>query len=308
MKIKKIKKFNLKENLVTSEKYFLNRRSFLTGISGALTLPIVRRTHSNDNIIQNYNIAERPLTKFKTLTRYNNFFEFGTTKEIWKAAQKLKVDDWKIKIKGGRLDEKFLDFEILKKKFDNEERIYRFRCVEAWSMVVPWSGFELSKLIDFLEPDTEFKYIAFKTFYDPNIGTNQKQSWYPWPYNEVITIEEAKNELAFIATGVYGKPLPKQNGAPLRLILPWKYGFKSIKSIVEIEFLKERKKSFWNTIAPNEYGFWANVNPKVAHRRWSQEFERDIETNKKFPTKIFNGYEKWVSYLYKNINDKNLYF
>ena len=139
MKIKKIKKFNLKENLVTSEKYFLNRRSFLTGISGALTLPIVRRTHSNDNLIQNYNIAERPLTKFKTLTRYNNFFEFGTTKEIWKAAQKLKVDDWKIKIKGGRLDEKFLDFEILKKKFDMEERIYRFRCVEAWSMVVPWS-------------------------------------------------------------------------------------------------------------------------------------------------------------------------
>ena len=150
----------------------------------------------------------------------------------------------KLKIKGGKLDEKFIDFETLNKKFDIEERIYKFRCVEAWSMVVPWNGFELSKLISFLEPDADFKYVAFKSFFDPIQQKIKKQSWYPWPYIEIITLEEAKNELAFIATGVYGKSLPKQNGAPLRLVLPWKYGFKSIKSIVEIEFLKESKKSF----------------------------------------------------------------
>ena len=308
MKILNNKKFNLTENLVTSEKYYLNRRSFLFGMIGSLALPIDNLSYSNDDVVKKYNITKKPMTKYNTLTRYNNFFEFGTTKQIWKAAQKLDLNDWKVKIKGGKLDEKFIDFETLNKKFDIEERIYKFRCVEAWSMVVPWNGFELSKLISFLEPDADFKYVAFKSFFDPNTAKNQKQSWYPWPYTEIITMEEAKNELAFIATGVYGKSLPKQNGAPLRLVLPWKYGFKSIKSIVEIEFLKESKKSFWNTIAPKEYGFWANVNPKVPHKRWSQEFERDIESNKKFPTQIFNGYERWVSYLYKDINVDKLYF
>jgi sulfoxide reductase catalytic subunit YedY len=175
-------------------------------------------------------------------------------------------------------------------------------------MVIPWYGFQLSELLKFLEPETDKKYVSFKTFFNPDIAFNQKQKWYPWPYQETITLEEARNPLAFIATGIYGKNLPNQNGAPLRLVLPWKYGFKSIKSITQIEFTKERKKSFWENIAPKEYGFWANVNPSVPHRRWSQEYEKDIGTGSRFPTEIYNGYQKWVDYLYKDKKKDLLFF
>ena len=193
-------------------------------------------------------------------------------------------------------------------KIDLEERIYKFRCVEAWSMIVPWYGFQLSKLISILEPKSDTKFVEFETFYRPQEANNQKQSWYPWPYKEVITIKEAMNPLSFLATGIYGKPLPKQNGAPIRLVLPWKYGFKSIKSISKIKFSNKISKSFWQTIAPREYGFWANVNPKVPHRRWSQQFEKDIETGNKYPTELFNGYNDWVYNLYPNINDKSIFY
>ena len=254
-------------------------------------------------------VVDRPETKLEVLSRYNNFFEFGTSKEIWKSAQKLNVSNWSIEIKGGKYNKKKIDYDFLIRHFALEERIYKFRCVEAWSMVVPWYGFELSKLIDFLEPESSVKYVSFLTFYDTSAAKNQKQSWYPWPYREIVTIEEARNVLSFVATGVYGKDLPKQNGAPLRLVFPWKYGFKSIKSIVKIEFLKERKKSFWENIAPEEYGFWANVNPNIPHRRWSQKTEKDLGSGNRFPTQIFNGYEKWVSYLYKDfdIKEKKLF-
>jgi sulfoxide reductase catalytic subunit YedY len=175
-------------------------------------------------------------------------------------------------------------------------------------MVVPWSGFSLKDIIKIAQPKPEAKYLVMKTFFDPDKARSQRQDWYPWPYTEVLTIEEAKNELSFIATGVYGKPLPNQNGSPLRLIVPWKYGFKSIKSIVSFEFVAERPKSFWEAIQPKEYGFWANVNPKVDHPRWSQARDKDIGTNKMYDTKIYNGYEQWVNYLYKGMeNSSNLY-
>ena len=254
-----------------------------------------------DDII--YPEAFKAYKDFKSKTK---LIESG--KEIWKASQKLNTENWKISIKGGKYSGKEISLDSIIKNFRLEERIYKFRCVEAWSMIVPWYGFQLSELLKFLEPETDTKYISFKTFFDPKVAFNQKQTWYPWPYQEIITLEEANNPLAFIATGLYGKKLPNQNGAPIRLVLPWKYGFKSIKSIVKIEFLKEREKSFWETIAPKEYGFWANVNPKVPHRRWSQEFEKDIGTGKRYPTKIFNGYEKWVSYLYKDIDSNSLFF
>ncbi len=306
MLIKKKKIYDIKESLVTDEKFYLNRRSLIKGLGSLLIYPSFTPSLLSENI--GFDITSREPTKWEVLTRYNNFFEFGTSKEIWKASQKLNTENWQISIKGGIYSDKEISLDSIIKNFQLEERIYKFRCVEAWSMIVPWYGFQLSELLKFLEPETDMKYISFKTFFDPEVAFNQKQTWYPWPYQEIITLEEANNPLAFIATGLYGKKLPNQNGAPIRLVLPWKYGFKSIKSIVKIEFLKEREKSFWETIAPKEYGFWANVNPKVPHRRWSQEFEKDIGTGKKYPTKIFNGYEKWVSYLYKGVDSNSLFF
>jgi sulfoxide reductase catalytic subunit YedY len=169
-------------------------------------------------------------------------------------------------------------------------------------MVVPWSGFPLKSIIKMAQPKSTAKFLVMKTFFDPDTARSQRQDWYPWPYTEVITIEEAMNDLAFIATGVYGKSLPNQNGSPLRLVIPWKYGFKSIKSIVSFEFVSERPKTFWEEIQPKEYGFWANVNPKVKHPRWSQEQDKDIGSNRMYPTAIYNGYGKWVSSLYKDMN------
>ena len=306
MIIKKQKNYNLNENSVTNEKTYLNRRNLIKGLSSALIYPSVTfPIYSNNKI---YNINKREPSKYEVITKYNNFFEFGTSKEIWKASQKLVTDDWTINIKGGKFDGKKILLENLIKNFNIEDRIYEFRCVEAWSMIVPWYGFQLSELIKFLQPETDMKYICFKTFFDPEVAFNQKQSWYPWPYQEIITLEEANNQLAFMATGLYGKKLPNQNGAPIRLVLPWKYGFKSIKSITQIEFLKEKKKSFWQSIAPKEYGFWANVNPNIPHKRWSQEYERDIGTGKKYRTLIFNGYEEWVSDLYKDMEVNTLFF
>ena len=303
------KKFlNLKESKVTNENLFLNRRRFILGLAGSILASNTNNSWANTNYNKFSNVIERKLTSYETLSKYNNFFEFGTTKQIWKQAQKLSTQNWTIEITGSNLSDKSIFLEDLLNKVDLEERIYKFRCVEAWSMVVPWLGFELSKLIKILDPKTDTKYVEFETFYRPKEASNQKQSWYPWPYKEIITIEEAMHPLSFIATGIYGKPLPKQNGAPIRLVLPWKYGFKSIKSITKIKFSNYKSNSFWETIAPKEYGFWANVNPKVPHRRWSQEYERDIETGNKYPTKLFNGYEQWISSIYPNLEDKLFFY
>ena len=186
-----------------------------------------------------------------------------------------------------------------------ERRNYRHRCVEAWSMVIPWDGFPLAKLVDLAQPKREAKYVKFTSFFDPDHCPGQRSNDLPWPYTEGLTLPEAMNELAFVATGLYGKPLRNQNGAPIRLVVPWKYGFKSAKSLVKVEFVSDRPKTTWNRLAPNEYGFYANVNPNVDHPRWSQASERVIGggfLSGKKPTLLFNGYEKQVAHLYAGMD------
>jgi sulfoxide reductase catalytic subunit YedY len=188
-----------------------------------------------------------------------------------------------------------------------EERVYRHRCVEAWSMTVPWTGFPLRALLDAAQPLGAARYVKMTTFMDPDTASGQRQPWYPWPYVEGLTIAEAAHDLSFIATGLYGKPLPRQNGAPLRLATPWKYGFKSVKSIVHFELTAERPTSFWEAIQASEYGFWANVNPEVPHPRWSQASERVLGTDEQVPTLLLNGYAAEVASLYTDLQSENLY-
>ncbi len=306
MNLIKKKSFFIKENKITKKENYLNRRNLMMGIGSSLVFSKLGNLKAE--FVNEKFIVKRPITKYETIKKYNNFFEFGASKKIWKAAQKLNTEDWKIKVEGGKFNNQSILYEDILKKLYEEERTYRFRCVEAWSMVIPWKGYELSQLIKYLEPDNDTKFVEFETFYEPEQAKNQKQNWYPWPYRETITISEALNQLAFLATGIYGEDLPKQNGAPLRIVLPWKYGFKSIKSIKKIKFLKKRNLSFWEKIEPEEYGFWANVNPEYPHRRWSQKKEKDIGTGETYPTKIYNGYEKWVKYLYKDIKSNELFF
>lgn len=250
---------------------------------------------------------DRELTDERIVTTYNNFYEFGSHKQIWQAAQNLKIRPWTVTIDGMVEKKLTLDIDALLKRMNLEERLYRHRCVEAWSIAVPWSGFPLKALVDLARPLSGTKYLAMRTFLDKDVATGQRQFWYPWPYLEGLTIEEATNELAFIATGAYGKPIAKQNGAPLRLAVPWKYGFKSIKSIVRFTFTDKRPKSFWEKIQGAEYGFWANVNPKVDHPRWSQATEKQLGTGKRVPTLLYNGYAEYVAELYKNIKNEQLF-
>jgi len=251
------------------------------------------------------------LTKEELATSYNNFYEFSLDKnEVKSKTEKWNLDpNWKIEVTGLVENKKSYTIdELINLAGGTEERVYRFRCVEAWSMVVPWTGFSLAKLIEKLKPKSTAKYVKFETFSDKKIGPNMSGiSQYPWPYTEGLTIAEAKHPLTLIATGMYGKALPKQNGAPARLIVPWKYGFKSIKSIVKIEFTDTQPKTLWNDIAPEEYGFYANVNPTVDHPRWSQASERILDSSlfpKRQPTLMFNGYEKEVADLYKGLDLK----
>jgi sulfoxide reductase catalytic subunit YedY len=188
-----------------------------------------------------------------------------------------------------------------------EERLYRHRCVEAWSMAIPWSGFPFARLVELAKPLSSAKYVRMETFLDPATAPGQRQSWYPWPYVEGLTIAEATNELAFLVTGAYGKPVSKQQGAPLRLAVPWKYGFKSIKSIVRFNFTDQQPKSYWEALQSSEYGFWANVNPQVPHPRWSQATEELIGLNERRPTLLFNGYGDYVADLYKGLEKERLW-
>ena len=312
MLVKSSKKWQLPSNKVTSEKTYLNRRKILKnlgflGISSSfLNISVLSKEkypyHYSKN--NNYDIDfNRLLTSESKATGYNNFYEFSTTKNVKRKAQKLSTSPWNINIGGLVTKEINIDFEDLIRKVDLEERIYRLRCVEAWSILVPWIGFPLKSLLKLAEPKSSAKYLVMKTFLNPKVAPYQKQSWYPWPYTEVLTIDESYNDLTFIATGMYGKTLPNQNGAPLRLLVPWKYGFKSIKSIVSFSLVSERPKTFWEEIQPKEYGFWANVNPSVNHPRWSQSKEKDIETGDYLKTEIFNGYAEWVAHMYTEYKD-----
>jgi sulfoxide reductase catalytic subunit YedY len=250
---------------------------------------------------------DRDITDEELATTYNNYYEFGSSKNVWKKAQALPLRPWTVKI-AGQVETPFeIGIDDLLAKMPLEERLYRHRCVEAWSMAVPWSGFPLASLVELAKPLAAAKYVKMVTFSLPDIATGQKAAWYPWPYVEGLTIEEATNELAFIATGLYGKPIPKQNGAPLRLAVPWKYGFKSTKGIVLFEFTDQRPSSFWEDIQASEYGFWANVNPEVPHPRWSQASERVLGQDGRVPTQLYNGYGEYVAHLYEGLQGERLF-
>ena len=254
-----------------------------------------------------YGLGDREITSESRSGNYNNFYEFGQTKSIASAAQALPIRPWTLKIDG--LVEKPFEIGIdeLLKAMPREERSYRHRCVEAWSMAVNWSGFPMKALLDLAKPLGSAKYVEMRTFLNPEIAPGQKRKWYPWPYTEGLTIQEAANDLAFMATGVYGKPLPKQFGAPLRLAVPWKYGFKSIKSIDRITFTAKRPTTYWEQLNAREYGFWANVNPAVSHPRWSQADEEVLGNWFRVPTVIFNGYGDYVAHLYKGLESERLF-
>lgn len=250
----------------------------------------------------------RPLTDRKLAETYNNFYEFGSHKAISDAAQALQIRPWTVVIDGMVEAPQTLGIDDLIRSMPLEERVYRHRCVEAWSMVVPWTGFPLASLVALARPAAGARYVEMETFTNPEVATGQRQSWYPWPYVEGMTLEEATNPLAFMVTGAYGKPVEEQNGAPLRLALPWKYGFKSIKSIVRLRFTDKMPTSFWMAVAGDEYGFWANVNPEVPHPRWSQATERPLGSEDRIPTLLYNGYADEVAGLYADKTNERLYF
>ncbi|MEM6679720.1 MAG: protein-methionine-sulfoxide reductase catalytic subunit MsrP, partial [Pseudomonadota bacterium] len=247
--------------------------------------------------------AGRAVTEEEINSTYNNFYEFGSHKQIYEASKALNTDGWSVTIDGLVEQEKTIAVEDLLKRMPIEERIYRLRCVEAWSMVVPWIGFPLSALLAEAAPLSSAKYVRMETFMDPDVARGQRQHWYPWPYVEGMTMAEAANELAFMVVGAYGKVLPHQFGAPMRLHMPWKYGFKAVKSVVRVSFVEERPVSFWEELQYSEYGFWANVNPAVDHPRWSQATERVLGTNERIPTIRFNGYGEQVASLYDGLEE-----
>lgn len=244
-----------------------------------------------------------PLNTYEQITNYNNFYEFSTDKEaVARVAKDFPVSPWTVTV-GGLVDNPgTFDMDDIRGMFDIEERIYRLRCVEAWSMVIPWLGFPLGKLLAAAGPKSEAKYVRFQTLHNPALMPGQTSTWYSWPYTEGLRMDEAMNDLAIISTGLYGKDLLPQSGAPLRLVVPWKYGFKSIKSIVSIDLVAEQPSSLWMDAAPNEYGFYANVNPDVNHPRWSQASERRIGESGRRDTLPFNGYAEQVAGLYDGMD------
>jgi len=312
--------WEIPERLATPEHLFWNRRALLAG-SGAAALSLApnfalaqRISDLPDPTKDLYPVGrnekyalDRPVTDEKINTNYNNFYEFGSSKSVAKTAQALKLRPWMVKIDGMVETPQEIGIDDLIRKMPLEERLYRHRCVEAWSMAIAWSGFPFAKLVELAKPLSAAKYVRMETFLDPSVAPSQKQSWYPWPYVEGLTIAEATNELAFLVTGAYGKPVSKVQGAPLRLAVPWKYGFKSIKSIVRFSFTDQRPKSYWEALQASEYGFWANVNPGVAHPRWSQATEELIGRNERRPTLIFNGYGEYVADLYKGLEHERLW-
>ena len=306
---------------ITPESLWLRRRDFMkVAAAGAIvgglpspaagaTTPLDFRQGSCDGCA-----TDEAATPFDDVTSYNNFYEFGTDKDDpAKHAHALTTDPWSIEVTGHVNKPGKLNLEDVLTGFDLEERIYRFRCVEAWSMVVPWIGFPLAELLKRFEPTSDARYVAFKTAYRPREmrGTRSFTSVIDWPYREGLRLDEAMNPLTLMTVGLYGKTLPNQNGAPLRLIVPWKYGFKSIKSIVSIELVDRQPKTSWQTLAAQEYGFYSNVNPQVDHPRWSQRFERRLPSSlfnpNRIPTRMFNGYEEQVASLYKGMDLKKYY-
>jgi len=314
--IKKTKRFEIAENCVTDEALFTKRRKFIrqgaltAGISLAGYFPslawsaVLRLAERIEKSTTTYTLQDEELNTFEEITTYNNFYELGTGKgDPVKNADALITAPWSVTVDGECEKPGTYALEDVLKPHTLEERIYRFRCVEAWSMVIPWVGFPLADLVKRFKPTSAAKYVAFETIYDrerPLPG--QTSRVLDWPYREGLRIDEAMNPLTLMAVGLYGKPMPNQNGAPLRLVVPWKYGFKSIKSIVKITFTEQVPPTSWNLANPNEYGFYSNVNPRVPHRRWSQRRERRIGEYFKRETLMFNGYEEQVANLYRGMD------
>jgi sulfoxide reductase catalytic subunit YedY len=321
------KSWELPEREVTSEAVFFNRRRFLktligTGV-GASIIPLAgcqKREEASSKLAATLDTAslakivgnsafrevDRPITERTIAGQYNNYYEFGSGKSIWQAAQALPTQAWKVEVTGLVKNPRTYDLDDLQKAFPLEERIYRFRCVEAWSMVIPWLGFPMKSLMAVVEPTDQAKFVRFTSYYESKITVGpfwMLGRMLPWPYTEGLRIEEMANELAFFAVGNYGHLLPKQHGAPLRAVLPWKYGFKGAKSITKIEFVETVPATFWNTIDSHEYDFEANVNPNKPHPRWSQATEKFVSTGpglkwEKRPTLPYNGYGQYVASLY----------
>jgi len=310
---------------ITSKPLYFNRRHFIKSLIGvglgatSLSLAGCQNSTSQKGLQETLNqpkisplttnsrfaSVERPMTDESLAGSYNNFYEFGGNKSIWSNAQKLPTENWKVEVTGLVKNPQTYDLDDIKKRFPIEERIYRFRCVEAWSMVLPWVGFPMKELIKAVEPTSQAKFVRFTSFYDENVmpGPTLHFGALPWPYTEGLRIEEMANELAFFAIGIYGEELPKQHGAPIRAVLPWKYGFKGAKSIVKVDFLAEQPKTYWNQLVPDEYGFIANVNPNVPHPRWSQATEKFISEGPDLSweikeTQLYNGYQEYVARLY----------
>ncbi len=317
---RKKREWELPESTATRESAYWGRRDFIK-VAGLATIGVAGLAYSQLGATSNpmmEEIARLPkldapanekyrvhgdITKESVAARYNNFYEFSRYKDdVWEHARDFQPYPWQLEVGGLVNRPRTYDVDELVRRMPLEERIYRFRCVEAWSMVVPWIGFPLSALLKEVEPTSQAKYVKFTTFFDPEVAPRQQEgNWYssePWPYTEGLTIAEAANELTMLSVGIYGHVLPKQHGAPIRLVVPWKYGFKNIKSIVKIELAAKRPETFWNTLAPNEYGFVSNVNPKVPHPRWSQANERVIGTGQRQPTLLYNGYAAQVAHLY----------
>ncbi len=317
----------IKSSEITDEKDYLNRRQFikettllsagvmagsLIGCEANSITDEIRPGYAEPSLLalkklpyktnKDYSVKIKPNT-FSEITSYNNFYEFSTDKKkVKERAKDFKTRPWTIEIEGHVKRAKAFDIDDLIKKFPLEERIYRFRCVEAWAMVVPWVGIPLASLIKYVEPTSRAKYVEFITLYDPTQMPGTKDSQIDWPYREALRLDEASHPLALLGVGLYGRVLPNQNGAPVRLIVPWKYGFKNIKSIVKIRFLDSQPQTTWNALYPKEYGFYANINPNVPHPRWSQAKEQRLGETFKRKTLLFNGYGKEVANLYKGMD------
>jgi len=304
-----------KESDITPESIYRQRRDFMKASSligtGLLLGGLSHRVGASIPVMdyrKNVITLDEKLTDFKDATSYNNFYEFGTDKEDpARNSKDFKTDDWKIEITGECEKPGEFALEDIIEGHELEERIYRLRCVEAWSMVIPWLGVPLASILKQYKPTSKAKYVAFKTLFDPQRMPGQKRRVLDWPYVEGLRIDEAMHPLTLLSVGMYGKTMPNQNGAPVRLVVPWKYGFKSIKSIVQIEFTENQPDTTWNLSAPSEYGFYSNVNPQVNHPRWSQARERRIGDFFKRETLMFNGYADEVASLYAGMDLKKFY-
>ena len=301
---------------ITPEHVYINRRQFMKGISAlalgtALAACAPKATPAPGGTSgapapaasgQTDELGD-PWTPYESITNYNNYYEFIIDKQgVARLAQDFTTSPWKVEVGGLVKNPQTFDIDDLRTGFTQQERVYRLRCVEAWSMVIPWQGFPLAELLKKVEPTSDAKYVRFESVYRPEEMPGQKDSYFSWPYVEGLRLDEAMNDLAILATGLYGKDLPPQDGAPIRLVAPWKYGFKSIKAIVKIDLVGEQPTSLWMNAAPNEYGFYSNVNPEVDHPRWSQASERRIGEVGRRKTLKFNGYEEEVAALYAGMD------